>query len=410
MKRSSTSSTERIGISSVQKLFEEIKYIFREQSISDYGIDAHIEIVQGETVTGQLIAAQIKSGASWFDEKTDTDVIFRSDKAHLDYWLNHALPVIVILYDPDTDLAYWELVDEEKVELTQKGWKLKIPFSQKIDSSSKSLFEQIIGKPIPKDEYTILSLQDSSHNGAKRYSVNILVASTSQSAIRKISEKAIKEIRQRQYYRSKLTKKRWENTSAHVVFLFVYTSIDDFRMTNWISRSLWIDNTLPEQFAPLRFKGERHGDDVISEWSSHYNVLRITIQQNTLTKEDYLDAIQSHLNVISLLLSKAEELTRGYEAKVLSSSDYLSQMIALQPQVNRCYISSTDIGLAPLECKDVSQRFRGAMGYADNVLLPFSENGLTTWKEQNRNYLVRQALENYAKEMVRLEFELEKIQ
>ena len=64
MKRSSTSSTERIGTSSVQKLFEEIKYIFREQPISDYGIDAHIEIVQNEIVTGQLIAAQIKSGAS----------------------------------------------------------------------------------------------------------------------------------------------------------------------------------------------------------------------------------------------------------------------------------------------------------------------------------------------------------
>lgn len=410
MKRSSTSSTERIGISSVQKLFEEIKYIFREQPISDYGIDAHIEIVQSETVTGQLIAAQIKSGASWFDEKTDTDVIFRSDKAHLDYWLNHALPVIVILYDPDTDLAYWELVDEEKVELTQKGWKLKIPFAQKIDASSKSLFEQIIGKPTPKDEYTILSLQDSSHNGAKRYSANILVPSTSQSAIRKISEKAIKEIRQRQYYRSEITKKRWENTPAHVVFLFVYTSIDDFRMTNWISRSLWIDNTLPEQFAPLRFKGELNGDDIISEWSPHYNILRLTSQQNTLTKEEYLDAMQSHLNVMSPLLSKAEELTRGYEAKVLSNSDYLSQMIALQPQVNRCYISFTNVGLAPLECKDVSQRFRGAMAYADNVLLPFSENGLTTWNEQNRNYLVRQALEDYAKEMVRLEFELEKIQ
>ena len=43
-------------------------YIFREQPISDYGIDAQIELIDEETVTGKLVALQIKSGASWFVE------------------------------------------------------------------------------------------------------------------------------------------------------------------------------------------------------------------------------------------------------------------------------------------------------------------------------------------------------
>jgi hypothetical protein len=41
--------------------------------------------------------------------------------------------------------------------------------------------------------------------------------------------------------------------------------------------------------------------------------------------------------------------------------------------------------------------------------LPFSQKGLETWERSNRNYLVDQAIKNYQKELLRLEFELEKI-
>ena len=75
MKRSDRSSTERIGISSVQLLFEKIGYIFREQPVSDFGIDAHIEVVQENVVTSKLIAAQIKSGVSWFKEATEYNCV-----------------------------------------------------------------------------------------------------------------------------------------------------------------------------------------------------------------------------------------------------------------------------------------------------------------------------------------------
>ena len=62
-KMADNSKIERIGVNKVEAFFiEEFDWIFREQSILDYGIDAHIEIKEDEEATGVLFALQIKSG------------------------------------------------------------------------------------------------------------------------------------------------------------------------------------------------------------------------------------------------------------------------------------------------------------------------------------------------------------
>jgi Domain of unknown function (DUF4365) len=57
-------------------------------------------------LTGKLLGLQIKSGESFFKERTPNTIIYRGDKEHLQYWLNHKLPILIVLYDPATDTAY----------------------------------------------------------------------------------------------------------------------------------------------------------------------------------------------------------------------------------------------------------------------------------------------------------------
>jgi hypothetical protein len=51
---------------------DELGWLFRNQPTEDYGIDAHVEVVDGENVRGRLLALQIKSGTSWFKEAGPT--------------------------------------------------------------------------------------------------------------------------------------------------------------------------------------------------------------------------------------------------------------------------------------------------------------------------------------------------
>ena len=63
------SSTERIGVYHCAKIAQHNNWMFREQPIDDVGIDAHMELIESTGKSKQLLALQIKSGASWYKEK-----------------------------------------------------------------------------------------------------------------------------------------------------------------------------------------------------------------------------------------------------------------------------------------------------------------------------------------------------
>lgn len=134
-------SVERIGVSATEKIINQMGLIFREQPTDDYGIDAQIETIENGYATGKLIAVQIKSGASFFNEKTSDSIIYRGERKHYDYWLNHSLPVIIVLYDPINDICYWNVVNLKTAILTPKNWKIEIPLKNLLIDAKPKLFE-----------------------------------------------------------------------------------------------------------------------------------------------------------------------------------------------------------------------------------------------------------------------------
>src|SRR5690348_10542670 len=107
---------------------DELGWLFRAQPTEDYGIDAHAEVVDGEDVRGRLLALQIKGGVSWFGEPCPGGWWFRPAGKHVQYWTNHSLPVVVVLYHPETGRCHWQLVSQKTLVATSAGgWKLRVP-------------------------------------------------------------------------------------------------------------------------------------------------------------------------------------------------------------------------------------------------------------------------------------------
>lgn len=136
-----TNQIDRQGVSKCSYLFAQNNFIFREQTISDYGIDALIETKEESSPTGKLIAVQIKSGDSFFKETDGENIVFRVDEKHRNYWINHSLPVIIVLYSPSLDECIWEVVNQQTLELCTKQWKIRIPKKQTISNSCYKLRE-----------------------------------------------------------------------------------------------------------------------------------------------------------------------------------------------------------------------------------------------------------------------------
>ncbi|MBP0012286.1 MAG: DUF4365 domain-containing protein [Roseofilum sp. SID2] len=410
MKADSNSHTGRIGVAGTQLLFERLGWIFREQTIEDYGIDAHVEVVENNTATGKLIALQIKSGKSWFKEKTAHGFVFRGKKEHLEYWQKHSLPVLVVLYDDEGENAYWQVVNKTNIKNTVKAWKLTVPFEQKINTQSLEKIKSFSSKFAATNDYTILLLQDISHGQAKRYRANILLSKEStKDEIIEIVKTINSELRVRQYHSTKELKLRWQGKEAQVIFLYLYLSLDDVRSGNWICRTQWISKKLAPKFSPIKLDGENIDSETVIKWNKDYSDYAIFFTNNQLTKEVYLDTINDILIRTKPIADESIQLTDLFKRQQIDEDAYLNRMSQLEIDMKELDLQAIDVGSAPTECSDVSQRFQCLMSMAYEILQPFSENGLEIWPKRNRDYLVNEAINGYQKDLLRLEFELEKI-
>lgn len=130
----STGNTGRLGVNAVERAFLEAGWIFREQLVEDWGIDAQAEAKENGRPTGRLVALQIKSGPSYFRKRRGSYVYYGRAE-HLEYWENHCLPVFLILHDPDTGLTLWQKVERSLVTETKGGaWSIEIPPENVLDA------------------------------------------------------------------------------------------------------------------------------------------------------------------------------------------------------------------------------------------------------------------------------------
>lgn len=98
----------RVGIDCVARKLNEARLIWRETPNPDAGIDGQIEYIDGEgCVTGALVAAQVKSGRSYFEKMTPEHIIFYPARKHRKYWRDFAIPVVLILHDPESGQCYF---------------------------------------------------------------------------------------------------------------------------------------------------------------------------------------------------------------------------------------------------------------------------------------------------------------
>jgi len=128
--------TERAGLTAAQDAFGKMGWLFREQPLIDFGIDAQVEIVEGEMPIGRLIALQIKSGSSYFSHKQGNNYRFYGQKQHLEYWLRHCLPVFLVLHNPDDGMLLWQRVERHLVRETTNGWSIDVPEQNILDRRS----------------------------------------------------------------------------------------------------------------------------------------------------------------------------------------------------------------------------------------------------------------------------------
>lgn len=134
----------------IDLVHRELGWEFRKTPLeSDFGIDGYIDIVTPERyVTGKSLAVQVKSGASYFREKSENGWIFRGQIKHVNYYLNNPTKVLLVLVDENSKKAWWRLFEIYETSRTDSGWHIEIPSSNILTQSTKNKLEEIAGNHV----------------------------------------------------------------------------------------------------------------------------------------------------------------------------------------------------------------------------------------------------------------------
>ena len=137
------------GVDIVSRVINEgFGWLFkRNHQEHDFGIDAHVDIVlENGSVTGQMLALQIKYGTSFFQEKNQWGYIFRGEQKHFNYLANYPTPVLILICNPETNDIYWINFSPDATSRAGNNWKIAIPFENKL-AETKSRIAKLLPPP-----------------------------------------------------------------------------------------------------------------------------------------------------------------------------------------------------------------------------------------------------------------------
>lgn len=142
------------GVDMVSRIISnEYGWLFkRNHQEHDFGIDAQVDIILSDgTVTGQMLALQIKYGSSFFTEKNKWGYIYRGEKKHFNYLSNYPVPVLILICHPEENECYWAVFEPLQTFRAGDNWKLTIPFENKLSLSKDEIYNIL---PPPDDYLT----------------------------------------------------------------------------------------------------------------------------------------------------------------------------------------------------------------------------------------------------------------
>lgn len=394
---------ERIGIHRVALTFlEQYGWIEREQPISDFGIDMHLEMVDDGKPTGQIFALQVKSGESYFSESSSESYIYRGKNKHLDYWLSQSMPVLIVIYNPRENRAYWEHVKPGNVIKTNTKWKIEIPKSNDLNSS-KSQIRSIYQNP---NHYTVLEVGDSSHAGARRVDAKILVENThaqSRNAMKKMIPEIINKFMKSDYHRNEITRRQYEGIDAEVVFIFFYNSIQQVNRGLMFARAIWNNPNCKYPLNP--FEADEMIEGIGVKWDSEFSELGEFIANNELSKGDYLEKAHLAFTHINRLFNSISETFKNYETN--GKFEILQNFVnSKEAEFDLLINSPLEDGFAPLECEQIDQLIRESEALMHNIWIVTTD---ISRDEGNITYLIRDYLKEVGQKIEHYEYELKKV-
>ncbi len=308
---SDNEQTNRLGVNIMDQRVLEAGHIFRDQPTSDFGIDAQIEIKEGSSASGRLIAAQIKAGPSYFSDEIENGFWRYVSDRHRNLWVNHSLPVILVLCDLDRRDCYYEIVSDETCVRAGNQWKILIPKSKTITAASSLDLVEIASPVVAASDFSIHAEQDQSFGLARRISLDVVIHPGSKPVnkplLGAIVRLALKRGQSSQYHRNETSESVLGGRPVDVVWGFLYLRDVDRDSASWRCRFQWVSPSLETASRQHTIEGEQDGSGLVIDWNGNTELPKF-LDERRATKADFLKNVDQLISQLPNVRQRLDSL------------------------------------------------------------------------------------------------------
>ena len=393
--------TERIGIHKVALCFlEKFGWIEREQYVADYGIDTQVEIVENNVPTGLLYCLQVKAGKSYI-KKSNDNIVFYPEKKHVEYWLNHSLPVILIICDLEKNKNYWEFLNPQTIKETERGWKINIPLDNLLDHEEAKY--KISQYYYNNKKFTIMeSVDDTSHPLSRRVSMKVVLkGDVAKVVMEKQLPHLIEGLKKSDYYRSKIVEKHHKDKQADCVWVYFYKDLEQYKNGLPLCIAYWND---PKSKSPTVLSSDdKEVNGIFIRWSQ----IEIPDEffNDRLTKGKYLNIIDNYISNVEKIFFDISSTYENYKMNK-SISSLKSKILKTKIIHDKLFPKEFHEKLPPLECVDLDQYIQNIFSSIDNIYIVLQDKKRN---ERNLCYCIEMYIKAYNEDFSSVRHERKKV-
>ena len=393
---------ERIGVHKVALCFlEKFGWLEREQYVADYGIDIQVEIVESGYPTGFLYCLQVKSGKSYVRKTSQNTITYYPEDKHVNYWLNHVLPVLLVIYNPESDMMYWDFVTRKNILKTENGWKIDIPEKNQLGTDES--IEKIRSHYFSDKHFSIVeSGIDNSYGLSRKIATKIIIkGNISNIIIENQIPKFIEGLKKSDYYRSEIVERHFQDQPADCVWIWFYRSLEQYKNGLPFCTAYW---NAPDSQTPTKLP---HYDKKVEDIYIAYSQTELSEEfvNQRLSKGKFLKIIDQFLSETNRMYEHMSESYEAFQATG-NASLFKQTVLSYKPLFESLLPDDYRQNFPPLECVDLNRIIQLMEASIDNIFIVANDPKRT---DANLKLCVKMYLKAYAENIEPAKYERRKV-
>lgn len=251
------------------------------------------------------------------------------------------------------------------------------------------------------DKYIIYDVNPMHTGTLKKYSIKVILKQPF--SLREIAEISleIKDMAKRfEVFNRRESEISHKGKLANIIWIYFGRDESDIINNNYLCHTTWVDDKQnKEWWYRTSSKDTFIENGVHFTIHSYYKYLKKFTLENIGNKEELILKMK---NIMFKMVNLAEQiihLYNEYKNDVITELDLVEYMEDIIPEIDKLYLESTDLEIAPIEIKEWSQACSELFCTIHNFIYYYNKNYLDLRTAENRKNCMEMTIKQYYKDL-----------